>query len=200
MFALPKWLTDIKALLGSANGKFLGRSAGGAWVFSTIPTPGLIPVAVQTLGANASIVTFSGLDSSTDGDYVLTGAFKGSSGTEPGVRLFINGDTTDANYRSSLVFNTGTTLGVYSSSTAQLCDLRPAGKATLIDSKISCIFGIPVSNGQVSAIDSADVLTGYKFDWRKLATVSSITSITLSAGALSFLAGSSFKLYKTGVV
>lgn len=32
MFALPKWLTDIKKLFGSADGKVLGRVAG-AWVF-----------------------------------------------------------------------------------------------------------------------------------------------------------------------
>lgn len=32
MFALPKWMTDIKKLLGTADGKVLGR-VDGAWAF-----------------------------------------------------------------------------------------------------------------------------------------------------------------------
>lgn len=32
MFALPKWVTDIKKLFGTADGKVLGR-AEGAWTF-----------------------------------------------------------------------------------------------------------------------------------------------------------------------
>ena len=34
MFALPKWLTDIKKLFATADGKVLGR-VGGAWEFQS---------------------------------------------------------------------------------------------------------------------------------------------------------------------
>lgn len=42
MFALPKWLTDIKKLFGSADGKYLGR-VDGEWEFSTPTVPPSIP-------------------------------------------------------------------------------------------------------------------------------------------------------------
>jgi hypothetical protein len=52
MFALPKWLTDIKKLFATADGKVLGRAAG-AWGFtpaSQTAAAGSIPVTANTTG------------------------------------------------------------------------------------------------------------------------------------------------------
>lgn len=60
MFALPKWITDIKKLFGAADGKVLGRE-DGEWVFqATVPpsahadshaTEGSDPITLESIGA-----------------------------------------------------------------------------------------------------------------------------------------------------
>jgi len=50
MFALPKWLTDIKTLFGAADGKLLGRAAG-EWEFVDPP---VIPTTLADLAGDAT--------------------------------------------------------------------------------------------------------------------------------------------------
>jgi len=52
MFALPKWITDIKKLFGTADGKVLGR-VNGAWEFLTSFTPSAHKTSHATGGSDA---------------------------------------------------------------------------------------------------------------------------------------------------
>jgi hypothetical protein len=52
MFALPKWITDIKKLFGTANGKVLGR-VDGAWAFLSSFAPSAHKSSHATVGGDA---------------------------------------------------------------------------------------------------------------------------------------------------
>jgi len=52
MFALPKWITDIKKLFGTADGKVLGR-VGGAWEFLSSFVPSAHKTSHATGGSDA---------------------------------------------------------------------------------------------------------------------------------------------------
>ena len=52
MFALPKWITDIKKLFGTADGKVLGR-VDGAWSFLSSFAPSAHKSSHATGGSDA---------------------------------------------------------------------------------------------------------------------------------------------------
>jgi hypothetical protein len=83
MFALPKWLTDIKALLPTATSKFLRRSAGNAWEFVTVDktlvglsnVTNAAQVKKAALSTNNMVPKWSG----TTGDVIVDGYAVGTA-------------------------------------------------------------------------------------------------------------------------
>lgn len=67
MFALPKWITDIKKLFGTADGKVLGR-VDGAWAFLSSFAPATHKASHATGGDDALTPADIGAISADDVD------------------------------------------------------------------------------------------------------------------------------------
>lgn len=154
----------------------------------------------QTLSSDVSTVTFSGLDSAVDGDYILEYICKAGNTTAASVGLRINNDSTAGRYttrylQSSSAGTSGTTnqidAGYLASSAgnngciATIRVRRMAGLTMLDTEFVQYVSGgTPVDIIRLGSFYSQDV---------------AITSIDLNSGSGLFKTGSVFRLMKSGV-
>lgn len=69
MFALPKWVTDIKKLFGTADGKYLKRE-GGSWLFDSpigLPAGGISDQVLKKISAEDYDVAWADESGGTGG-------------------------------------------------------------------------------------------------------------------------------------
>lgn len=152
-------------------------------------------VSSQTLGANATTVDFSSLDFNTDGEYFFEAYIINTAANS--VRLYVNNDTTDANYSTENFTAVSTTLAG-STSAAPIAATTQGGatskwwlrgRAFLVDGYFS--FESESNRGHNS--NGYEKHTGHKSS----ASVANITQLTFShASANGFGTGSIFKIYK----
>lgn len=144
----------------------------------------------QTLTANASSVTFTGLNSLVDGDYLLKASIYGVSGAAAtDLRIFANGDTTVTNYRENWTSNQvndcyiATVQGDY---------------PTYIEATISVIGGKFLVLGKTGRQNDTTTATNNQFTVLKPTGITTLNSILLQIiGGYSYIkAGSVFSLYK----
>lgn len=150
-------------------------------------------ISEQTLSADASTVTFSGLDSLIDGDYQLEVSWIGGSVT--GTANFqVNGDSTEANYYRQQVSGSSSNAGADRGNSNDMlyCPANKIAtgsfKITVTDGYVRLIGGY--GYGDTATMDIIYLVCG------KVAQVTSITSIALAAQQTNgFKAGSTFRLY-----
>lgn len=150
-------------------------------------------LATQTLGSASSSVTFSSIPSGYT-DLVLVMSAKITSGGATNDRLQFNGDT-GTNYSTTVLYGTGSSAGSYRLSN---------NSSILIDDVTSTNFNvneINIQNYSNTTTYKTVVLRSSPSDssvqanvglWRSTAA---ITSLTILAGASTFVAGSTFNLY-----
>ena len=158
---------------------------------------------IEAVGGEES-VTFSGIDSDSDGVYVLEIQFQDNlaqlSGTRP--RLFINGDTTDSNYSCVRHRNLrGSTHDVTSFSAPYLgWTENTAADTGMLTAYIQhTVAGFVAYNSDfVASMDNN--ANGYlgSFIGKHNVSTTNITSMTIATyiAGESFKAGSKFSLYK----
>lgn len=152
-------------------------------------------VSSQTLGANATTVDFSSLNFNTDGEYFFEGYVTNTAANS--VRLYVNNDTTDANY-STQNFTAVTTTLTGSTSAAPIAATTQGsatskwwfrGRAFLVNGWFS--FESESNRGNDS--NGYEKHTGHKSS----ASIANITQLTFShASANGFATGSIFRIYK----
>jgi hypothetical protein len=312
MFALPKWITDIKKLFGTADGKVLGR-VGGAWEFlssfvpsshktshatggSDVLTPadigavadddarlsdartplshyqdassvtvytgnfsgnlsaaddtvqkvaetldGLVaggggvsipesvdppenpeegqlwidlsadPINLPLLSAGNLVekkiitadcpsVTFTGLDSLVDGDYILQGSTITGNIATKSLYLFVNGDESLTNYKglatSQQTASTAPSGSTFNSPSIHRLRQNYHG---VFEFHIRIIGSAVYGRGWTENSESAEPLYSQIYSFKKLTAETKITSIKLSveSGTNSIAVGSIFTLYKS---
>lgn len=165
-----------------------------------IPTSGFFSNLVEqkAVAANCASVTFSGLDSTQDGDYILECDIAASSaGAGSYLCLFANGDTATGNYYSTYTMNGSPgnrvdqafiSLNVSQPTIARIAVSVVGGKIVAQSQYNRCASGGNPSIG-LGAVEYKNTVTG-------------ITSLTISdsSGTLSIGVGSVFRLYKTNLV
>lgn len=147
-------------------------------------------------GAAVTSVTFSGLDGNAHGGYFLVCNHK-SAANNP-VSLFINGDTTQTNYYTDQIYNSGTTTLARSyANTNQLFYADVSSNTTAF------VFINRTVDGYVSMVSDVVRKTGsFNIEQNRqciltTGTVTNITSITLTHQTASGMSiGTSFALYR----
>lgn len=153
------------------------------------------------VAADCSSVTFSNLDSSLDGDYILEADIIASSATDTTGYLYVNSDLVDANYKSGLEYvhdnstsptftnpsspRVGPVRGNTTGRTTFRVDIRVIGNRVLMYK--TCI-----------ALDNTGVVLREQGTIKYNTSVASLTSLTFVALTYSTIGiGSIFRLYKT---
>lgn len=151
---------------------------------------------IKVTSASTSI-TFTGLDSSVHGGYVLVVDMINNATANSDYYLFVNNDTTLANYNDQYRQIIGNTFSGGSGSTSRFvfCPANGGYSKTLIDISI-------LTNGIFSYISNnfRSDLTLQDFAGKKIATIPKITSLTITAQTANAIGvGSNFRLYKRKV-
>lgn len=150
----------------------------------------------QVLAAAAQDITFTGLDLSADGMYLVQFALKNATGTAQNIALYYNGDTTATNYRR----NTGTGSSANDASITTLDTAANGGTAGVFE-----IYK-PATGERTRAVaryaygpySTAFGYTGLSHIWT---TVANVTSFTLRHPTASgFDVGTEVKVYRLAPV
>lgn len=152
------------------------------------------PVLTHTLPSAATSYTFTTVPNIYD-DLILITSLQYSSGGASNDKLSFNGDT-GSNYSNTVFYATGSIFGSYRSSNVTNGSIIDDSTSTEFNVNEHHIIGYKgtslykTSIGQ-SAPPSSAVQTNVQC-WRN---TNAITSITITAGAGTFIAGSTFTLY-----
>lgn len=152
----------------------------------------------KKITADCSSVTFSGLDSNLDGDYYLEANIINATTDNHSIRLYVNGDATDANYKTSLIYSAYTTsVTAEANANPGLPPLQASSQMALMV-HARCIggnFNFYYQGYDQLANGNPCLVTGCG---NKTATITNITSLIVSdiTGA-GIKAGSTFRLYKS---
>ena len=154
-------------------------------------------VAMHVFDGVETTHTFTSLDMTSDGsvyDIVVSGQFTNSSLINQ-IKMYVNGDTTDANYYSNTTVATPTTLVVQAQSMPYIGGLGGGfGNDTIT---LTCINGRVGANGNASYNRTAvrSQIIGYSYT----VDVTNVTSLQfISETGLAFESGSTIKIYKRG--
>lgn len=152
---------------------------------------GDVLVASTTLGASATDFTLSGLDLAADGRYVIEFNFKNSTITNGYVYMYVNGDTTAANYAAIAwrvtVLNDGGSLFADGNFTGLGPSVCTSGDAKLfldVDGRPRAIVDSCAESGG---------LVRWSSGWYAV-TVANVTSVTFVAAG--FDVGTNVKIWK----
>lgn len=158
-----------------------------------MPTNTYVALATQTLGSAAASVTFSSISQAYT-DLILIASTKITSGGATNDRIQFNGDT-GSNYSTTVLYGTGSAAGSYRLSN---------NTSILIDDVTSTNFNVTeihIQNYSNTTTNKSVILRSSPPDssvqanaglWR---STSAITSLTILAGASTFVAGSTFTIY-----
>lgn len=151
----------------------------------------------KRITADCSSITFSGLDSLVDGDYILDFKIIGLAASGS-IALFINGDTNLANYNKEYSqitggsHNIGNQNGSYADIAHTTASSRVSGRADIkvVNGKaqVSTFYSL-TSSGDITEINTGSLC--------HKTTITKITSLLISCAGIYIGAGSVFRLYKT---
>ena len=153
----------------------------------------------KVLTADATSVTFQGLNSLADGDYVLEGAIPANASSAD-VFGFVNGDVTGASYKYQYLQGyDGPNVNEVKSTGGMFVGTRDASTALLFSAKFIVTGGKVFTMGQFTrdravAGNLAIAITGSEYT-TTVAAINSLTVTASTAGALT--SGSVFRLYKS---
>lgn len=151
----------------------------------------------KRITTDCSSVTFSGLDSTLDGDYILEFSVVGvaSAGSIP---IYINNDTTLTNYYreysqiTGSSHNIGAQDGIYSDICSTSANGRTAGTLS-----IKVVNGKALLKTSYSVSTSSDTIEMDEAVIIYQVSITSITSLNILCAGNYIGAGSTFRLYKT---
>jgi hypothetical protein len=153
------------------------------------------PIATQTLGSNATTVTFSSIPG-TYTDLVLISVFGATVGMD--IRIRFNGDTGN-NYGTTRMFTNSNNSSVFSGSARSISGIQPRTSAnqpttvtTILRQNIMNYANTNVNKTVIGRYDYQSQIEAHVGTWLN---TSAITSISLVADNQQWTTGSVFTLY-----
>lgn len=152
------------------------------------------------VSADCSSVTFSNLDSTLDGDYIIDINGIAANLTTSAMSIFINDDETVNNYMSNCLHADSSNTSISSTNVTNRMDGVPfrQGGVSQGTIKLSCIAGTVLSETtEISYQNSSTTYYGIRRG-RKISSTTSINKVKLAVDTANLIkAGSVFRLYKT---
>lgn len=151
----------------------------------------------KVVESDRSSVTFPGLNSLEDGDYILDFKVVGVS-AYGGIALFVNGDSALSNYNREYhqVIGSSNNVGSQTGTCADIFHTSQNGR-TSGQANIKVINGKAYADSRYAVSTSSDVVEIDRAGLCHKSAITSITSLVLSAGGTYIGAGSEFRLYKS---
>lgn len=153
-------------------------------------------VSSQTLGANATQVDFTGLDFNTDGRYYFE-VFAIANAASTSSSLYVNADTTDANYSTqNLTVATATVTGSTTAAPILMTSYGSASSNYWIRGSAQLVNGWFEFESQTNRGHDAN---GFELHVgsKTSASIANITQLSFKSGAANgYKTGSIFRIYK----
>lgn len=191
-------------LAAGTSGQFLktlGAAANPAWAGAG--NIQLIQRQVVSGGA-VTTVTFSSLDIDTDGYYLLLWNIKAASGSNSVFKLYVNADTTDANYSTQAIQAQDTSIAAARTANPLIAEADPSTDLSgftwvFLDAGDNFCFNSITNSNQGGSGASA---TSRQYCGLKVsATETNITELAITCGTASGIANDSeIALYKVTIV
>mgnify|MGYP001578255512 CR=1 FL=1 len=139
-------------------------------------------VAETTLVAQATTITFTGLDINTDQEYFIVVNWLNSAAGNTTLSMYVNNDTTATNYYCEEGFDSGAGRTVANINDARVAGITNAGAVSGIGVLFRDVTGNPRASFNTTEL-ATTLVRNYSYAMVKTATVANITQLDFTASA-----------------
>lgn len=145
------------------------------------------------LTSSASSIDFTGLDIVSDGYYFIEAELIEATGVNTSIDLFVNGDTTQANYTSQRIYGQGAAASASQDSYARIGYVNASTRAFL-----RCTISLTGGYARMICLSDDDTPSIYCYSTVYNTSIANITQLTVRAevAGTAFAIGSIVRLYK----